>query len=133
MRSTRFHTGSLLTPRRSPWRARILYGLAFIGVVAVTLVSLLVYEALQVPPAKLEEVVPFPKVTSPAEKIEAIPNTAAAALANPKAKGSEPAYAHFYTTRPNEAEPDKIKNLRPRPRPKPAKRPANVAKPQKSS
>lgn len=131
MRSALIQKRSVFVPRQSRLQDRILYTLAFIGFLALSGMTLIVYEALQVPETNLEAGIPFPKLASPNDKIEAIPNVTAATVANPPTKGGEPAYAYFYSTQPNEAEQSKVGKLRARP--KPVKRTNNSSKPKKSS
>ncbi len=123
----------MFAPRPPRWRARILYGLAFIGFLALSGLTMIIYAALQVPETNLEAAIPFPKLASPHEKTEAIPNVSAATRAKPATVGGEPAYAYFYTTRPSEAEQTQVNKLRSRPRPKAVKRTTPPSKSQKSS
>ncbi len=121
----------MFAPRPARWRARLLYGLAFIGFLALAGLTMIIYAALQVPETNLEAGIAFPRLASPHEKIEAIPSVTAAAQAKPATVGSEPAYAHFYTSQASEAEQSKVNKLRPRP--KPVKRTTPATKAKKSS
>lgn len=123
----------MFAPRPPRWRARILYSLAFVGFLALSGLTMIIYAALQVPETDLEAAIPFPKMASPYEKIEAIPNVTASTQAKPSNVGGEPAYAYFYTNRPNEAEQSKVTKLRSRPRSKAMKRTTSPTKSQKSS
>ncbi|MGQ9919976.1 MAG: hypothetical protein ACUVRZ_01465 [Desulfobacca sp.] len=121
----------MFVPRPPRWRARILYGLAFIGFLALSGLTLIIYAALQVPETNLEAVIPFPRLALPYEKIEAIPNVSAAAQAKPPSGSGEPAYAYFYTTPVSDPGQSQVKMLQFRP--KPVKRAVRASKPKKSS
>jgi len=108
----------------------LLYFLAGIGLLALTGISFIIYEALQVPETNLETGIPFPKPPSPTEKVEAIPNISLPPVGKTAAATREPAYAYFYTGKPNE--PEEIKAGKLRARPKPLKRTKTSAKSKKS-
>lgn len=133
MRSALFRKRATFTSRPPRWKARLLYSLAFIGFLALSGVTWMVYLALQVPETQLEAGIPFPTLANPAEKIAPIPDPKAAATAKPTEVGGKPAYAYFYTTKPNEAEPSTLGNPRLRPRAKAAKRTTAPVKRKKSS
>ena len=116
--------------RPSRWRARLLYLLAGIGLLALTGITFIIYEALQVPEANLETAIPFPQLTSPEDKVEAIPNISPTPAGKAAAATREPAYAYFYTSQPNDT--DEVKAGKLRTRPKPVKRTKAAAKAKKA-
>lgn len=120
-------------PQPPRWRKRLLYLLALVGVMALSALTFIVYISLQVPEDRLNTAIPFPKLAQPVEKSEPIPDVKTSATEKPPAVGGVPSYAQFYTARPDEADPAKLKSPRPRHRAKPVKKAQPSLKAKRSS
>lgn len=120
-------------PRPARWKKRLLYVLAFIGGLALSGLTFIVYLTLQVPVEHLERGITYPKLASTAEKTEAIPDVKKSGAAKPPVVGEVPAYALFYTTKAGGEESSKLRTSPLRPRSKPVKRTPSAAKAKRSS
>jgi hypothetical protein len=99
----------------------------------LTGLTFMVYLTLQVPPDKLNAGIAFPKLASPVEKTESIPDIKTSGASKTPKVGEVPAYALFYSTKPGEGDPSKLGAPRPRQNPKPAKRTPGAVKAKRPS
>jgi hypothetical protein len=133
MRSFIFHKRASFFPRPPRWKKRLLYLLAFFGVLALSGLTFIIYLTLQVPAERLNHGIAFPKLASTVEKTESIPDVKATGSFKPPKVGEVPAYASFYVTKPGEMEPSKLGTSRLRQHPKPVKRTPSAVKAKRSS
>jgi hypothetical protein len=133
MRSFIYRKSTSFFPRPSRWKKRLLYLLAFFGVLALSGLTFIVYLTLQVPAEQLNTGIAFPKLASSGEKTEAIPDVKMNGAVKPAKIGEVPAYALFYSTKPVEGEPPKLGAPRLRQHTKPVKRTPSAPKAKRSS
>jgi hypothetical protein len=133
MRSVIFNKRATFLPRPPRWKKRLLYVFALFGVVALSGLTFIVYLALQVPEDQLKAGIPFPKLATPVEKSEPIPDVKNFATEKPAMVGAVPAYALFYTTKSPGEDSSKLGRLHSPYRPKQAKRSPSAVKAKRSS
>jgi hypothetical protein len=133
MRSSIFHKRTSFSPRPPRWKKRLLYLLAFFGVLALSGMTFIVYLTLQVPADQLNGGIAYPKLASTVEKTKSIPDVKTTGTVKSPTVGEVPAYALFYATKPGGEEPSKLGAPHLRQRSKPVKRTPSAVKAKRSS